>query len=118
MDNKTRERIDALKENISGIKAIVDVVTEVGITIEKKPMDIPSRPGHKWTPYQAIAGGSITWIEDESDDKSGTVEQPIPFVSGMEVWPNYYYTDGTTRYVCIKGGTPDSIGEGEYFTAF
>lgn len=27
-----------------------------------------------------------------------------------------YYTDGTTRCVCIQGGNPDTIGEGDYFS--
>lgn len=36
----------------------------------------------------------------------------------MTVYPNYYYTDGSTRYVCVQGGNPDTIGEGEYFTEF
>lgn len=118
MTDEVRARVDSLKENISTLKNVSDTIAEVGITIEDKPTDMPSRPGYKWTPHQATAGGSITWVETESEDKSGTAEQPITFVSGMTVYPNYYYTDGTTRYVCIQGGTPESIGEGEYFTAF
>lgn len=118
MTDEVRARVDSLKENISTLKTVSDTIAEVGITIENKPTDMPSRPGYKWTPYQATAGGSITWVETESEDKSGTAEQPITFAEGMAVYPNYYYTDGTTRYVCIQGGNPESIGEGEYFTAF
>lgn len=118
MDSKTRERVDTLKQGIASIKTVVDTVAEAGITVEAKPADMPSRPGYKWAPYQATAGGSITWIEAESEDKTGTAEQPIVFVAGMAVWPNYYYTDGTKRYVCVQGGQPDAIGESEYFTEF
>lgn len=118
MNEMTRARVDALKQGIASIKTVVDTVAEAGITVEAKPTDMPSRPGYKWTPYQATAGGSITWVEAESEDKSGTAEQPITFVAGMTVYPNYYYIDGTKRYVCIQGGTPDAIGEGDYFTEF
>ncbi len=118
MDNTTRARVDALKANIANLKTVSDTIAEVGITIEDKPTDMPSRPGYKWTPYQATAGGSITWVESESEDKSGTAEQPITFVPGMSVYPNYYYTDGTKRYVCIQSGNPTEIAEGEYFTEF
>lgn len=117
MDNEIRTRVDALKEGIANIKTVVDTIKAVGITVEDKPADMPSRPGYKWVPHQAVAGGAITWIETESDDKTGTAEKPIRFVSGMEVYPNYYYTDGTTRYVCVQAGAPAEIGEGDYFTA-
>lgn len=118
MDSATRARVDNLKEQIRTGRDFISVINEVGITIEDKPSEMPSRPGYKWTPYQSVAGGSITWVETESEDKSGTAEQSILFVPGMSVWPNYYYTDGTTRYVCILAGNPTEIGEGEYFTAF
>lgn len=118
METTIRERVDALKASISAIKVVVDTVEAAGITVEQKPDGMPSRPGYKWVPHQATAGGPITWIETESEDKRGTADQPILFAPGMEVWPNYYYTDGTTRYVCIQHGTPDEIGDGEYFTAF
>ncbi len=118
MDSKLRERIDDLKDNIAALKSTSDILAEAGITIEDKPTDMPSRPGYKWTPHQSIAGGSIAWVESESDDKTGTAEQPILFVSGMAVYPNYYYTDGTTRYVCLQAGTPEEIAEGAWFTEF
>lgn len=118
MTDEVRARVDTLKEGIATLKTVSDVIAEVGITIEDKPTEMPSRPGYKWVPHQAVAGGAITWIETESEDKSGTAEQPIIFVPGMTVYPNYYYTDGTTRYVCTKEGNPDAIGEGDYFTAF
>ncbi len=118
MTDETRQRVDALKANISALKTVSDVIAEAGITIEDKPTDMPSRPGYKWIPHQAVAGGSIAWIEAESEDKSGTADMPITFVPGMAVYPNYFYTDGTKRYVCIQAGNPAEIAEGEYFTEF
>ena len=118
MNDEIRARVDTLKEGIATLKTVSDTIAEVGITIEEKPTDMPSRPGYKWVPHQAAAGGAITWIETESEDKTGTADQPITFTPGMTVYPNYYYTDGTTRYVCVKGGNPDTIAEGDYFTAF
>ncbi len=118
MTDETRERVDALKQGIASLKTVSDTIAEVGITIEDKPAEMPPRPGYKWTPYQATAGGSITWVESESEDKSGTADEPITFVSGMSVYPNYFYTDGEKRYVCLMSGNPTEIVEGEYFTEF
>ena len=118
MDNEIRARVDTLKSSIAALKNVSDIITEVGIVIEEKPTAMPSRPGYKWAPYQAVGGGAITWIEEESEDKTGTADLPIMFVPGMEVYPNYYYTDGTTRYVCIQAGNPAEIGQGEYFEIF
>lgn len=118
MDSKMRERIDDLKDSIAALKSTSDIIAEAGITIEDKPTDMPSRPGYKWTPHQSAAGGSIAWIETESDDKTGTADEPITFVSGMSVYPNYYYTDGEKRYVCLQAGTPEEIAEGAWFTEF
>lgn len=118
MNDAIRTRVDNLKQGIASLKTVSDTIAEAGITIEDKPSEMPSRPGYKWTPYQATAGGSITWVEAESEDKSGTADEPIAFVAGMSVYPNYYYTDGTKRYVCIQAGTPDEIAEGDYFTEF
>ena len=118
MDNTTRARVDALKQGIASLKSVSDTIAECGITIEDKPAEMPSRPGYKWVPHQAVAGGSIAWIEAESEDKSGTADQPITFVSGMSVHPNYFYTDGEKRYVCLMSGNPTEIVEGDYFTEF
>ena len=118
MNDEIRARVDTLKEGIATLKTVSDTIAEVGITIEDKPADMSSRPGYKWMPHQAAAGGAITWIETESEDKTGTADQPITFTPSMTVYPNYYYTDGTTRYVCVQGGNPDTIAEGEYFTEF
>lgn len=118
MNNDLRERIDNLKDSIAGLKNTSDIVSEAGITIEDKPTDMPSRPGYKWAPHQSVAGGSIAWIETESDDKTGTADEPIVFASGMAVYPNYYYTDGAKRYVCLQAGAPAEIGEGAWFTEF
>ena len=118
MTDEVRARINTLKEGMATLKTVSDVITELGITIEDRPTGMPSQPGYKWVPHQAVACGPITWIETESEDKTGTAEQPITFTSGMTVYPNYYYTDGATRYVCTKGGNPDIIGESEYFAEF
>lgn len=118
MDSKLRERVNDLKDGIAALKSTSDIIAEAGITIEDKPLDMPSRPGYKWMPHQSVAGGSIAWVEAESEDKSGTAEQPIVFTPGMAVYPNYYYTDGTTRYVCLQAGTPEELTEGAWFTEF
>ncbi len=118
MDNKQKERLEKIKTAIRADKDTVAVVEEVGITITPKPKDLPSRPGYKWAPTQTTAKGSITWIEVEDPNAEGTAEKPITFKVGMEVYPNYYYTDGVKRYVCVQGGLPPEIAEGEYFTEF
>lgn len=118
MNSELRERVDELKSDIAKLKTTSEVVAEAGITIEDKPEEMPSRPGYKWAPRQSTAGGTIAWIEVESEDKSGTADEPITFTPGMEVYPNYYYTDGTKRYVCLQAGAPDEIGESAWFTEF
>ena len=118
MASTQRERLDAIKTIIRSDKNAVAIVEEAGITITPKPSDLPSRPGYKWVPTQTTAKGSITWIEKEDPNAEGTAEKPITFVPGMRVYPNYYYTNGTTRFVCIKKGTPSELVEGEYFTEF
>ena len=118
MNSELRERVDSLKSDIAKLKTTSEIIEEAGITIEDKPAEMPSRPGYKWVPHQSTAGGAIAWIEAESEDKTGTADEPITFTPGMTVYPNYYYTDGTKRYVCLQAGTPDEIGEGAYFTEF
>lgn len=118
MANTYRERLDAIKTVIKADKETVAVVEEVGITIQPKPVDLPSRPGYKWVPTQTTAKGSITWIEEVDPDAEGTADKPITFVSGMKVYANYYYTNGVTRFVCIQTGTPAELVEGDYFTEF
>lgn len=112
------ENAKKLKEDIDRLKTVSDTIAECGITIEDKPAEVPSRPGYKWVPHQAVAGGSIAWIEAESEDKTGTADMPIAFVPGMSVYPNYYYTDGKKRYVCLMSGNPTEIVEGAWFTEF
>ena len=118
MANTYRERLDAIKTVIRSDKDTVAVVEEVGITITPKPEDLPSRPGYKWSPTQTTAKGSITWIEVEDPNAEGTADKPIMFKVGMEVYANYYYTDGVKRYVCIKAGMPPELADGEYFAEF
>ena len=67
-------------------------------------------------PYQAKAGGAITWIEETDPNAEGTADKPITFKVGMEVYVNYYYTDGVKRYVCVQGGFPLELAENGYFT--
>lgn len=116
MNNEQNARLEAIKVAIRADKKTIAVVEEVGITIEDKPSIVTPRPGFKWVPHQAKAGGVITWIEEADPNAEGTAEKPITFKVGMEVYPNYYYTDGVKRYVCVQGGLPPEIAEGEYFT--
>lgn len=71
---------------------ICRTISQVGITIEEKPLELPNRPGYKWIPHQEVAQGPITWIESDYDaTMPGTQENPIEFVEGLTVLPNYYY---------------------------
>ena len=118
MNNEQTARLEAIKVAIRADKKTIAVVEEVGITIEDKPSIVTPRPGFKWVPHQAKAGGVITWISEADPNAEGTAEKPITFKVGMEVYPSYYYTDGVKRYVCIKAGNPSELTEGEYFTEF
>ena len=118
MNNEQTARLEAIKEAIRADKKSIAVVEEVGITIEDKPSIVTPRPGFKWVPHQAKAGGVITWIEEADPNADGTADKPITFKVGMEVYPNYYYTDGVKRYVCVQGGFPPEVAEGKYFTEF
>lgn len=118
MTSEQEMRFNAIKDVIRDHKSTVDIVSECGITIEEKPSILPNRPGYKWVPTQTTAKGSITWIEEEDPNAEGTADNPILFISGMSVQVNYFYTDGTTRYVCVKSGNPTELVEGEYFTQF
>ena len=118
MVNTQRERLEAIKTAIRADKTTIAIVKEVGITIEDKPSIVTPRPGYKWVPTQTTAKGSITWVEEADPNAEGTADKPITFKVGIEVYPNYYYTDGVKRYVCVKGGFPSEIAEGEYFTEF
>lgn len=111
----TAKQIELI-EDIKSKNEFISTVTEAGITIEEKPSVATPRAGYKWTPYQAQAGGAITWVEEVDPEGEGTADKPITFKVGMEVYENYYYTDGTKRYVCIKAGMPAELSEGEYFT--
>lgn len=118
MNNEQTARLEAIKVAIRADKKTIAVVEEVGITIEDKPSIVTPRPGFKWVPHQAKAGGVITWIEEADPNAEGTADKPITFKAGMNAWENYYYTDGQRRYVCIKAGNPSELTEGEYFTEF
>lgn len=109
------QRLEAIKEAIRADKTTISAVEEVGITIQEKPSIVTPRPGYKWVPTQTTAKGPITWIEEEDPNAEGTADKPIMFKVGMEVYANYYYTDGVKRYVCIKPGMPPELADGEYF---
>lgn len=118
MTNEQEIRLEAIKGAIRKHKSTADIVAECGITIEEKPSTLPDRPGYKWVPTQTTAKGSIIWVEEEDPNAEGTAENPIRFTAGMTVYANYYYTDSTTRYVCIQAGNPTELAEGEYFAEF
>lgn len=86
------------QEIVAKVKAdrtTCDIVARAGITVEKRPEAPPNRPGLKWIPHQATAGGPIAWIESEYDaSMPGTRETPIAFETGLTVYPNYFYTLG------------------------
>lgn len=109
------QRLEATKEAIRADKTTISAVEEVGITIQEKPSIATPRPGFKWVPTQTKAKGPITWIEQEDPNAEGTADKPITFKTGMEVYENYYYTDGVKRYVCIKSGMPPELTDSEYF---
>nr|DAR51400.1 MAG TPA: hypothetical protein [Caudoviricetes sp.] len=59
-------------------------------------------------------------LTKKQTDLANEIIEKNEFIStikvGMEVYPNYYYTDSVKKYVCIKGGFPPELAEGEYFT--
>lgn len=114
LTEKQKQLINDIREKNN----IINTIKEVGITIEDKPSIVTPRPGYKWVPYQATAGGAITWIEEEDPKAKGTASNPIMFTAGMEVYENYFYTDGNTRYVCVKTGVADSLTNTEMFEEF
>lgn len=111
LTEKQKQLINDIREK----NDIINIIKDVGITIEDKPTSVTSRPGYKWVPCQVVAGGAITWIEEEDPEAKGTASRPIMFAAGMGVYENYFYTDGDTRYVCVKTGTADSLTNNEMF---
>lgn len=90
-------------------RAICRTLTTAGIAVDPEPQSPPDRPGLKWIPHQSVAGGPISWIESEYDSTlPGTSENPIEFVEGMTVYPNYYYTlDGVRKvWFAADSATP------------
>lgn len=92
-------RAEEIIEKVRADRATCKIVAAAGITVNPEPDAPPNRPGLRWIPYQAKAGGSITWIESEYDATlPGTKETPIAFEAGMTVYPNYFYTlDGVRK---------------------
>lgn len=86
---------------------------EVGITLEPEPIELPDRPGYKWEKY--LDGTVIAWHEVADPSAAGTASNPILYELGMTVKANYWYTNGVTKKVCVKSGTPASFEDSEYF---
>lgn len=116
MNSEQTKRLEAIKTAIRADKEVVDVIEKVGITIEDKPSIVTPRPGFKWVPHQSKVGGAITWVEEADPNAEGTADKPITFKPGMEVYENYFYTDGAKKYVCINAGNPAELAEGDFFT--
>lgn len=78
---------------------ILSAIQEAGITVEPRPIDLPTRPGYEWKPIQMVAGGSVTWVLSDYDPTlPGTKANPITFKDGMEVLQNYnYIRDGVMK---------------------
>lgn len=107
-------------ERAKAVKAIMELgklINEIGITVDEKPADPPSRPGYKWKPIINVLSKKIGWQEVEDPDAQGTADNPIPWEPGMEVHANYYYTSNGVRYVCVQNGNPTEIST-EYFEEF
>ena len=93
------------------------VVSAAGITIDPEPSTPPSRPGYSWIPKQISAGGAIMWVESEYDSTMpGTKETPIPYTSGLTVYPNYYYVLDGVRKVWTGEATVSPAWDDERFT--
>lgn len=100
-------------------RAMCKTVEAVGITVDPEPTVPPDRPGLKWIPTQAVAGGPISWVESEYDpDLPGTKETPIPFEEGMMVYPNYYYTQDGVRKVWMGADPATPTWDNDGFVEF
>lgn len=112
-------RAEEIVERVKADRATCKIVAEAGITIEAEPESPPNRPGMKWIPHQAKAGGAITWIESEYDATlPGTSENPIAFEAGMTVYPNYFYTLGGVRKVWAGVAEAEPDWDDERFEEF
>lgn len=95
------------------------VVSAAGITIDPEPSAPPSRPGYSWIPRQLSAGGSIMWVESEyQPTMPGTAETPISYITGLTVYPNYYYTLDGVRKVWTGDETTAPAWDDERFAEF
>lgn len=105
---------DEIIEKVKADRATCEIVAAAGITISPEPEAPPNRPGLKWIPRQAKAGGAITWVESEYDAfLPGTKETPIAFEAGMTVYPNYFYKrDGVRKvWAGVAEATPEWTDE-------
>lgn len=98
-DQVLRQRVIEYNKRVAADREVVAIVQAAGITIESRPDAPPDRPRLTWIPYQAKAGGPITWTESEYDPAlPGTAETPLEYKPGATVYPNYYYTlDGVRK---------------------
>ena len=95
------------------------IVSAAGITIDPQPTAPPNRPGYSWIPKQLTAGGTIMWTESEYDSTMpGTAETPIPYATGLTVYPNYYYTLDGVRKVWMGEETVSPAWDDEDFVEF
>lgn len=95
------------------------VVSAAGITVDPEPIAPPSRPGYSWIPKQLTAGGSIMWMESEYDSTMpGTAETPIPYATGLTVYPNYHYVLDGTRKVWMGEEAVNPSWDNENFVEF
>lgn len=118
-DLELRERVIAYNRQVAADREVVAIVQAAGITIDTKPDTPPARTGLNWIPYQAKAGGSISWTESEYDPTlPGTAETPIPFEDGLTVYPNYYYTRDGMRKVWIGAESAAPEWDDDNFVEF
>lgn len=120
MNEELRKRVIAYNVQVTAQREAYEVVKQLGITIASKPSAPPDRPGLTWIPYQAQAGGPISWVESEYDPTlPGTVENPIKFTKELTVYPNYYYIlDGVRKVWMATESYIDPDWEDERFVEF
>lgn len=92
-------KAEEIIEKVKADRETCRIVAAAGITVKPEPKAPPNRPGLRWVPHQAQAGGLITWVESVYDPTlPGTTETPIPYQQSETVYPNYFYTlDGVKK---------------------
>ena len=109
-------KAEEIIEKVKADRATCRIVSAAGITISPEPETPPNRPGYYWVPYQAVAGGSIAWIESGYDaSMPGTAENPAAYVLGVTVYPNYYYVLDGIRKVWMGAPHAAPAWDNEHF---